>query len=475
MSKIDNTQLHQSQNPQELFDSYMDDRFNWRNSKILRELFVFITSIIALIGIIFWILYPNHCMSLYNPFTNITNTIEKEAKIPAIVWYTSDFLCLPFNRKINCSNGSRKFQCELFRPQTQPDDAMGYLFDAAALEAMPLPRTPKTVWGLLHYESPVSRIMFMYEEALNLFNFSATYSRYSDVPSPFMWMENEFSITTPMYFVPTAEKNSYLSKYAPVLYLQSNCNSATERDAYVQKLMQYIKVDSYGFCLHNKVLPLGKMYGLPEESQYTYMNHIYGQELLKFIARYKFVISIENAVCNDYVTEKFWRAIEVGTVPIYYGSPLIRDWLPNNKSAILLEDFPTPELLSQHLHYLLNNDTAYEEYLEHKTLALVTNPNLLNEFGANYFQRDITKIIANLECLVCERLHEDSDRVNIVTKKHYDCPLPTSALTLSVNPDNLWMKRIKEAKSTLDEMIEEIKNPDPNIRTTKTAWLSYRW
>ncbi|XP_049875548.1 alpha-(1,3)-fucosyltransferase 10-like [Pectinophora gossypiella] len=118
--------------------------------------------------------------------------------------------------------------------------------------------------------------------------------------------------------------------------------------------------------------------------------------------------TIENAVCNDYVTEKFWRAIDVGTVPIYFGSPLIRDWLPNNKSAILLEDFPTPELLSQHLHYLLQNDTAYEEHLEHKTLGLISNQNLIKEVAARSYQFNIEDVINRFECFVCEKLH-DSD------------------------------------------------------------------
>ena len=46
--------------------------------------------------------------------------------------------------------------------------------------------------------------------------------------------------------------------------------------------------------------------------------------LLHFLARYKFLLAIENAECPDYVTEKLWKALKLGTVPIYLGAPNIQ-------------------------------------------------------------------------------------------------------------------------------------------------------
>ena len=43
-----------------------------------------------------------------------------------------------------------------------------------------------------------------------------------------------------------------------------------------------------------------------------------------YLARYKFVFALENAVCEDYITEKFWRPFIIGSVPIIYGSPKAR-------------------------------------------------------------------------------------------------------------------------------------------------------
>jgi len=37
-------------------------------------------------------------------------------------------------------------------------------------------------WGLLHEESPRNNPILVHEEALNLFNYSSTFSRFSDIP-----------------------------------------------------------------------------------------------------------------------------------------------------------------------------------------------------------------------------------------------------------------------------------------------------
>lgn len=46
-------------------------------------------------------------------------------------------------------------------------------------------------------------------------------------------------------------------------------------------------------------------------------------DFLHFIAQYKFTIAYENAVCDDYISDKLWRSLTVGSVPIYYGSPSV--------------------------------------------------------------------------------------------------------------------------------------------------------
>ena len=47
-------------------------------------------------------------------------------------------------------------------------------------------------------------------------------------------------------------------------------------------------------------------------------------DFLRLMARYKFTIVAENGVCDDYITEKLWRTLTVGSVPIIIGSKKIR-------------------------------------------------------------------------------------------------------------------------------------------------------
>ena len=47
-------------------------------------------------------------------------------------------------------------------------------------------------------------------------------------------------------------------------------------------------------------------------------------DFLHILAKYKFVLAIENAVCPDYITEKLWKVLQVGAVPVYYGAPNVQ-------------------------------------------------------------------------------------------------------------------------------------------------------
>lgn len=57
------------------------------------------------------------------------------------------------------------------------------------------------------------------------------------------------------YYVPVANKSKLLREIGLVLYIQSDCDTLTDRDSYVAKLGEYVKVDSYGSCLNNAELP----------------------------------------------------------------------------------------------------------------------------------------------------------------------------------------------------------------------------
>ncbi|CAG8603487.1 7583_t:CDS:2, partial [Racocetra fulgida] len=80
------------------------------------------------------------------------------------------------------------------------------------------------------------------------------------------------------------------------------------------------------------------------------------------LSKYPFYLAIENCQEKDYSTEKFWIAFDLGIVPIIWGAPNTRSYLPHPKSAIFIEDFQDTKALADYLKYLAKNETAYLEY-----------------------------------------------------------------------------------------------------------------
>ena len=94
----------------------------------------------------------------------------------------------------------------------------------------------------------------------------------------------------------------------------------------------------------------------------------------EFRARFeplKFYLAFENAYhCTDYISEKLWRnSFETGLVPVVYGptkEDLLRHAPPN--SFIFAEDFNSPRELVGYLDFLDENDGAYMDYHQWRTL-----------------------------------------------------------------------------------------------------------
>ncbi|XP_019630140.1 PREDICTED: alpha-(1,3)-fucosyltransferase 10-like [Branchiostoma belcheri] len=344
---------------------------------------------------------------------------EMDIKVPIILWWT------PFTgergKVKQCKLGKCFFTVDRHfkdHPKTQVFVFYGTDFSPKDL---PLPRKTHHEWALLHEESPKNNFLLSHEPVLNLFNHTATFRRHSDYPLTTQYLEKLQDFADKTYFVPTKTKNSL--PLSPVVYVHADCDPPSDRDSYVKELMQYIDVDAYGHCLHNKDLPKRLQDPLT----------LFDSDYYKIMAQYKFTLAFENAVCEDYITEKLWRPLHLGSVPVYFGSPSIKEWLPTNRSAIHVSDFSGPKELAEFLTKLNNDDVEYEKYLDHKFVN-VTNEKLIKhmkarEWGVNDFTQ--MNFIDGFECFVCNRIHRDMTKRrrnfvvrHVATKEHYGCPRP---------------------------------------------------
>ena len=365
---------------------------------------------------------------------------EGHTDLPIIVWWT-DFV--PEMRTIRqCKEGScliTKSRTELQNPNVS---VFMYYGTDVDWNDLPLPRKPQHMWALLHEESPKNNWVLATEKGIELFNFTATCSRYSSYPLHLHFFHNIERLMQPIRY-PTQLKSK--GSLGQVFFMQSDCDPPSDRDSYIEELMKYIDVDSYGRCLHNK--------DLPEELQDPLTFNSEG--VMNIVGKYKFAIAFENALCNDYLTEKFWRPLYAGAVPIVRGSPTIKDWAPSKQSIIVAEDFPTPKDLAEYLKFLDGNDAEYEKYLAWKTEG-VTNKQLLADYNSRewFIENEGLSFIDGFQCYVCDQLHLRR-RQNIKTpliadKTHYDCPMAEPALKHTGGTLRERMSKLRqEARSEL--------------------------
>jgi hypothetical protein len=121
---------------------------------------------------------------------------------------------------------------------------------------------------------------------------------------------------------------------------------------YLEEFMSYVDVHSYGKKFNNKQLPAD--YGSITKRE--------------IISRYKFSIAFENAVSEDYVTEKFYDPLIAGSVPVYLGAPNVNEFAPGDHCYIDVNDFPSVKALATFLMELDNDSQRYQEYLKWKLL-----------------------------------------------------------------------------------------------------------
>ena len=93
---------------------------------------------------------------------------------------------------------------------------------------------------------------------------------------------------------------------------------------------------------------------------------------------YKFYLSFENAKCFEYITEKFFTALQVGMLPVVMGGLSKQDYekIAPPHSFIHVDDFSSPKHLMQFLEKLSKDPKEYNTYFWWKSYY---DPNIITE------------------------------------------------------------------------------------------------
>ncbi|XP_013392452.1 glycoprotein 3-alpha-L-fucosyltransferase A-like isoform X2 [Lingula anatina] len=244
-------------------------------------------------------------------------------------------------------------------------DVVFFLNGQSTPKTGPTYRHPSQRWVWVEGESPChSRRLDKSWDGL--FNWTMVYRADADVLLPYTEIAKR---DTPI-------KKDYLSvtksKRKLVAWMVSNCKTPSRRMDFVKELQKYIEVDIYGACGPLKCQRSGS-WG-------------WDTTCLDLLARdYKFYLAFENSISLDYVTEKFYKTVNIDIVAVTRGNTDYTRAGIRPEWHINTDDFNSPKELAEYLHMLDKNPEKYVKYLEWK-----------NEYR---------QLPDRAFCHLCERLH----------------------------------------------------------------------
>lgn len=159
--------------------------------------------------------------------------------------------------------------------------------------------------------------------------------------------DNETSLMKDNALTLTVEEIAFATRPRVAAWMASHCHTDSRREDLVAALQGFMAVTTVGRCGE---LKCGK-------------NHRDDYCFRWLAASHLFYLSFENALCDDYHTEKLWIPLKHGMVPVVYGGPSYRHTLPFNSYIDVLK-FPSAAALASHLLYLATHPAAYLRHLQ---------------------------------------------------------------------------------------------------------------
>jgi hypothetical protein len=148
----------------------------------------------------------------------------------------------------------------------------------------------------------------------------------------------------------------------------SNCDTQVKsgRNQFVLSLLTELGKQGYWMDLYGKCFG-GYNKPIPKELSDKYGGNRDGQKI-DLMRRYKFNLALENNADDGYLSEKFYQALQEGTVPIVLGTQNVKSFAPLPDAIIVASDFKTTTELATEMIRLANNDEAYAKYLRYKNI-----------------------------------------------------------------------------------------------------------
>ncbi|KAL7644194.1 UNVERIFIED_CONTAM: hypothetical protein RMT77_005020 [Armadillidium vulgare] len=176
-----------------------------------------------------------------------------------------------------------------------------------------------------------------------------TYRRDSDVVMPYGVVFRKRK-TMKSYSQISQEE---LNKKKLGIWLNSHCGNYP-RVHFVKRLQRYVNITVYGLCV-NKTCGKRALMKLTTDVGEDSCEKSFGD--------YVFFMALENSLCKDYVTEKLYRSLKLGIIPVTFGAVNYTEFAPPH-SFIDAKDFSTEMELASYMKKVASNATLYNEYFK---------------------------------------------------------------------------------------------------------------
>ncbi|CAI5443739.1 unnamed protein product [Caenorhabditis angaria] len=313
---------------------------------------------------------------LHSKIETTTNN-NKKVKIFAATKFFSDVSETIDSYMKICSKEIQGY-CEILHDELDFQNADAVLFHAKDYERHTSqwmfenrnPKIPYVVWTM---ESPMLEQNFP-----DFMNLTMSYDRKADIYWPYGNIRKKQKIEdNPKSFEDIWKKKKKSDESAAeIIWMVSNCITPNRRMEIVEKIKTLgMKIDIFGGC---------GMKPKKCEKKTTMDCEV------NLVSTYKFYMAIENAYCEDYITEKFWiNARDRFAVPIILGKQIYLDAGIPEKAFIALDDFKNLDEFKSFIDNLAENKTKYMEFHEWRKEYEMDDifwnhnytPEILNNYG----------------------------------------------------------------------------------------------
>ena len=189
-----------------------------------------------------------------------------------------------------------------------------------------------------------SSVYYPVQKNLSHYDLSITCSSDSDIQHPYF--EWQYDLLKDVSEWPWEKREPAIA------FVARNCHSKSKREALVEMLQKYVRVDSVSYCLNNHPWP----------------SDIDRKDKDGLLQRYMMYLAAENSIEKDYVTEKVYNGLVSGAVTLYLGAPNVEEFVPSHSIIRIPENFTETDVIqiAEFAHNIFTNKTAYEEWIEFK-------------------------------------------------------------------------------------------------------------